>query len=185
MFRFARVSGLAVMLASSLAAPAAWAQQASGISGVVRDPSGGVLPGVTVEASSPALIEKVRTTVTDTQGRYVIGDLVPGSYTVIFTLAGFSVVRRDAFTLTSGFTAQVNADMKVGALEETITVTAAVPLVDISSGKRQTVETEPGLFRHVEVAGRGFRAFQLTSLLPQTGFDLHLSKMAEESMIGN
>ncbi|MEQ1911070.1 MAG: TonB-dependent receptor [Vicinamibacterales bacterium] len=127
------------MIVSSLAAPVAWAQQASGISGVVRDPSGGVLPGVTVEASSPALIEKVRTTVTDAQGRYVIGDLVPGSYTVTFSLAGFSNVRRDTFTLTSGFTAQVNADMKVGALEETITVTAAVPLVDVSSGKRQTV----------------------------------------------
>jgi hypothetical protein len=64
---------------------------------------------------------------------------VPGTYTVTFTLEGFSAVRREAFSLTSGFTAQVNADLKVGALEETITVTAAVPLVDVSSGKRQTV----------------------------------------------
>ncbi|HUR34773.1 MAG TPA: TonB-dependent receptor [Vicinamibacterales bacterium] len=113
----------------------------SGIAGVVRDSSGAVLPGVTVEASSPALIEKVRTAVTDEQGRYVIGDLVPGMYSVTFRLEGFSAVRRDAFALTSGFTAQVNADMKVGALEETITVSAAVPLVDVSSGKRQTIVT--------------------------------------------
>ena len=139
MFRFAGVLAVAVMIVSPFAAPAAWAQQASGISGVVRDPSGGVLPGVTVEASSPALIEKVRSAITDAEGRYVIGDLVPGTYTVTFALEGFSTVRREAFSLTSGFTAQVNADMKVGSLEETITVTAAVPLVDVSSGKRQTV----------------------------------------------
>jgi hypothetical protein len=61
----------------------------------------------------------------------------------------------------------------------------AQAFLDDWSGKRQTVETEPGLFRHVEVAGRGFRAFQLTSLLPKTGFDLHLSKMSEAQMIGD
>jgi hypothetical protein len=114
-------------------------QQSSAISGVVRDASGGVLPGVTVEATSPSLIEKVRTTVTDGQGRYLIGDLVPGTYTVTFTMEGFSTIRQQSFALTSGFTAQVSAEMQVGALEETLTVTAAVPLVDISSGKRQTV----------------------------------------------
>lgn len=127
------------MLASVIAVQVASGQQSSAISGVVRDSSGLVLPGVTVEASSPSLIEKVRTTVTDAQGRYLIGDLIPGTYTVTFSLEGFSVVKQESFTLTSGFTAQVNADMRVGALEETITVTAAVPLVDVSSGKRQTV----------------------------------------------
>jgi len=141
MFRFVCVLALAVMVVSPAVAPAVSAQQASAISGVVRDPSGGVLPGVVVEASSPALIEKVRSTTSNNEGRYVIGDLVPGAYTVTFTLEGFSVVRRESFTLTSGFTAQVNADMKVGGLAETITVTAAVPLVDVSSGKRQTVVT--------------------------------------------
>lgn len=141
MVRFVRVLGLLTVLVTVFAMEVARGQQSSAISGVVRDSSGGVLPGVTVEATSPSLIEKVRTAVTDGQGRYVIGDLVPGIYIVTFTMEGFSSVRQDSFTLTSGFTAQVNADLQVGALEETLTVTAAVPLVDISSGKRQTVVT--------------------------------------------
>jgi hypothetical protein len=139
MVRFVRVLGLLTVLVTVFAMEVAWGQQSSAISGVVRDSSGGVLPGVTVEAASPSLIEKVRTTTTDAQGRYLIGDLVPGTYTVTFTMEGFSTVRQQSFTLTSGFTAQVSADMQVGALEETLTVTAAVPLVDVSSGKRQTV----------------------------------------------
>src|SRR5262245_31909274 len=91
------------------------------ISGVVRDASGGVLPGVTVEAASPALIEKVRSAVTDAQGVYRIIDLRPGSYTVTFTLTGFSSVRREGVELSSGFTATVNADLAVGDVQETIT----------------------------------------------------------------
>src|SRR5438093_12027775 len=83
------------------------AQQASGIAGVVRDASAAVLPGVTVEAASPALIEKVRTVVTDAQGRYNIADLRPGAYTVTFTLAGFSTFRREGVVLTAGFTGTV------------------------------------------------------------------------------
>src|SRR5437660_4046827 len=93
------------------------------IAGVVRDTTGAVLPGVTVEAASPALIEKVRTAVTDDQGNYKITDLRPGTYTVSFTLAGFSVVKREGLELSAGFTANVNADLKVGSLEETVTVT--------------------------------------------------------------
>ena len=115
------------------------AQQASGIAGVVRDASGGVLPGVTVEASSPALIEKVRTVVSDAEGRYGIVDLRPGEYTVTFTLAGFSSLKREGVALGAGFTATVNADMKVGALEETITVTGASPLVDTQNTRQQQV----------------------------------------------
>ena len=117
------------------------AQQASasGIAGVVRDTSGAVLPGVTVEASSPALIEKTRSIVTDSEGRYNIVDLRPGIYQVTFTLSGFNVFRRDGIELTSGFTATVNADMQVGALTETITVTGESPLVDTRNARKQTV----------------------------------------------
>src|SRR5438552_9958730 len=80
------------------------------IAGVVRDPTGAVLPGVTVEAASPALIEKVRTVVTDGEGQYKVVDLRPGTYTVTFTLVGFSAVKREGVELTTGFTAAVNAE---------------------------------------------------------------------------
>jgi hypothetical protein len=109
------------------------------IAGVVKDTTGAVLPGVTVEASSPALIEKVRTAVTDAEGQYKILDLRPGSYAVTFTLAGFNVFKREGIELTTGFTATANAEMKVGALEETITVTGASPVVDIQNVRQQAV----------------------------------------------
>jgi hypothetical protein len=126
--------------------PAAWAQTASGtIAGTVRDGSGALIPGVTVEASSPALIEKVRSAVTDSQGLYRIVDLRPGTYTVTFTLPGFATFRRDGIELTTGFTAQVNADMKVGALEETITVSGETPVVDIQNVRQQTTITRETL----------------------------------------
>ena len=98
-----------------------------------------MLPGVTVEAASPALIEKVRSVVTDSEGRYNIVDLRPGSYVVTFTLTGFSTFKREGIELPSGFTATVNADMQVGALAETITVTGAAPLVDTRNARKQTV----------------------------------------------
>ena len=94
----------------------------SGIAGSVRDATGAVLPGVTVEASSPALIEKLRTAVTDSSGLYSIVDLRPGVYAVTFTLAGFRPVRREDLQLPASFTATVNAEMQIGAVEETITV---------------------------------------------------------------
>src|SRR6266566_3992092 len=103
-------------------AAAAGAQQTSAITGVVKDISGAVLPGVTVEASSPALIEKTRTATTDGEGRYNIVDLQPGTYTVTFTLAGFGTFKRDGIALSSGFTATVDAQLTVGALEESVTV---------------------------------------------------------------
>jgi hypothetical protein len=109
----------------------------SGIAGVVRDTSGAVLPGVTVEAASPALIEKVRTVVTDGDGNYKILDVRPGVYTVTFTLTGFRTVKRDGIDLPAAFTATVSADMQVGSIEETITVSGAAPLVDV-----QTVATQ-------------------------------------------
>jgi hypothetical protein len=109
----------------------------SGIAGVVRDTSGAVLPGVTVEAASPALIEKVRTVVTDGEGAYKLLDVRPGVYTVTFTLGGFNTIKRDGIELPAGFTATVNVELVVGSMEETITVTGAAPLVDV-----QTVTTQ-------------------------------------------
>jgi len=121
------------------ATSAAFAQQTSGISGVVKDSSGGVLPGVTVEASSPALIEKVRTAVSDGEGRYTIIEIPPGTYTVTFTLTGFGVFKREGLAIPSGFTANVDATMRVGALEESITVSGAAPLVDTQNVRKQLV----------------------------------------------
>ena len=111
------------------------------IAGEVKDATGAVLPGVTVEAASPALIEKVRTVITDASGRYQIVDLRPGVYTVTFQLPGFSTVRREGLELNTGFTATVNADMRVGGVEETITVSGASPVVDITNTRQQSVLT--------------------------------------------
>ena len=109
------------------------------IVGVVRDTSGAVLPGVTVEASSPALIEKVRSAVTDGAGLYRIENLRPGVYTVSFMLSGFSTVRREGIELTGTFAATVNADLRVGGLEETITVSGEAPVVDVQNTTQQRV----------------------------------------------
>jgi hypothetical protein len=132
-------AGAVVVAALALVPTAAAAQAVSGIAGVARDATGAVLPGVTVEAASPALIEKVRTAVTDGEGRYNIIDLRPGIYAVTFRLEGFSAVRREGIELPGGFTATVNAEMRVGAVEETITVTGASPLVDTQNVRQQTV----------------------------------------------
>jgi hypothetical protein len=140
MVRVAYVALLAAL--TTVLSPAESAAQAvsSGtIAGVVRDTSGAVMPGVTVEAASPALIEKTRSAVTDAEGNYKIIDLRPGTYVVTFTLSGFSTFRREGIELTTGFTATVNADMKVGALEETLTVTGASPVVDTQNTRTQNV----------------------------------------------
>src|SRR5947208_1277890 len=121
--------------------PVAAFAQTSAIAGTVKDTSGAVLPGVTVEASSPALIEKVRSAVTDGNGQYKIEALRPGTYTVTFTLPGFSVVKRENVELTSDFTATINGDLRVGALEETITVSAESPVVDVQNITTRTVMT--------------------------------------------
>src|SRR6266478_8126571 len=102
-------------------------------SGVARDVSGAVVPGVTVEAASPALIEKTRTAVTNESGQYTLVSLPPGRYTVTFMLPGFSVIKREGIEMVANFTAQVNADMKVGGVTETVEVTAETPLVDVQS----------------------------------------------------
>src|SRR6266540_4910604 len=119
-------------------APAAAFAQAT-IAGTVTDTSGAVLPGVTVEAASPALIEKVRSVVTDGSGQYQIVNLPPGAYSVTFSLAGFNTFKREGVELTGNFTATVNADLRVGVLEETITVTGEAPTVDVQNTARQGI----------------------------------------------
>ena len=108
------------------------------IAGVVKDSSGAVMPGVTVEAGSPALIERARSVITDEEGLYRIVNLRPGSYTVTFTLPGFATFKREGIELTTSFTATVNAEMKAGALEETVTVLGEAPVVDIQNVRQQT-----------------------------------------------
>ena len=113
------------------------------IAGVARDATGAVLTGVTVEASSPALIEKVRTVVTDGQGQYKVVDLRPGTYTVTFALQRFNAFRREGIELSAGFTAAVNAEMKIGSVSDTVVVTGASPVVDVQNSRtQQVIKTE-------------------------------------------
>jgi hypothetical protein len=114
----------------------------SAIAGVVKDSSGGVLPGVTVEASSPALIEKTKSGITNEQGQYRLVDLRPGTYMVTFSLSGFKTVVRDNIMLESNFTAPINVELSVGALEESITVTGDSPVVDVQTSQRQSVVSQ-------------------------------------------
>jgi hypothetical protein len=146
----------------AIGAAAAYAQTLGTIAGSVRDPSGAVLPGVTVEASSPALIEKVRTVVTDGTGLYRLVNLPPGTYTVTFTLPGFNTTRREAVEVSLGFTASIDAELRVGAIEETVTVTGESPIVDVQSAamtRSVTAET----FKEIPSSGSWI---QMASLVP-------------------
>src|SRR5215831_12539226 len=136
MRRFIGLAGVA--LVCLVLWPAA-ARAQSAIAGTVKDTSGAVLPGVTVDAASDVLIEKTRSVTTDGSGNYKIVDLRPGTYVVTFTLTGFQTVRRENVELPSEFTATINADLKIGALEETITVTTASPVVDTTSASKVQV----------------------------------------------
>ena len=136
-----RIVGFAAMWAVMWLAPTSAFAQAT-ITGVIKDASGAVLPGVTVEASSPALIEKVRTAISDGSGQYRIVDLRPGVYTVSFSLTGFNALQQTNIELAGSFTATVNAEMRLGSLEETITVTGEPPVVDVQSANRQRVLTK-------------------------------------------
>ena len=124
----------------AMAFPAVAAAQSS-FTGTVKDTSGAVLPGVTVEASSPVLIEGTKTDVTDSDGQYRITDLRPGVYTVTFTLPGFKQTRQEKVELRADFAGTLNATLEVGALEEAITVTGASPTVDVSSNAKVEVMT--------------------------------------------
>ena len=132
-----RFVGVLTGILLAILVPSVVYAQAS-IAGVVKDASGAVLPGVTVEATSPVLIEKVRSATTDGSGQYKIVDLRPGTYAVTFSLTGFSSVKREGVELSGTFVATINADLKVGTLEETITVSAESPIVDVQSVRRQT-----------------------------------------------
>jgi hypothetical protein len=147
--------------------PAA-ANAQSALTGVVKDTSGAVLPGVTVEAASPVLIEKTRSTVTDESGGFKIVDLRPGIYSLTFSLEGFSTVKREGLELPSNFTMTVNIDLKVGALEETLTVTGSSPVVDVQSTtkaqvlNRETLDAIPS-GRTIQAMGQLVTGISLSS----------------------
>jgi hypothetical protein len=132
---------LVPLLAVILFPASALAQGA--IAGVVKDVSGAVLPGVTVEVASPVLIEKTRSVTSDASGQYRVVDLRPGPYSVTFSLQGFKTVKRDGIQLTGTFVATVSADLTVGELQETVTVSGQTPVVDIQSVRvQQTMSNE-------------------------------------------
>jgi len=131
------VKRLAVAAAIVMLPTLAFAQGT--LTGTVKDASGAVLPGVTVEASSPALIEKTKSAVSDGSGQYRIIDLRPGTYSLTFTLPGFNTVKRDNIELSGSQTLTIAAEMKVGGLEETITVTGETPVVDVQNARRETI----------------------------------------------
>ena len=158
MFKYLRTI---VVLGSLLVLPAAVYAQAS-IVGTVKDASGGVLPGVTVEASSPALIEKTRSVVTNDVGQYSIEDLRPGTYTVTFSLQGFGTVKREGIVLSGTFIAAVNQDLKVGGVTAVVTVTGETPVVDVTSARNeQTFSKET-----VSDIPSGRQYFSFTALVP-------------------
>jgi Carboxypeptidase regulatory-like domain len=155
-------SGLVVCLVLLFMPVTALAQIGSGISGVVRDSSGAVMPGVTVEATSPVLIEGSRSTVTDGSGQYQIVDLRPGEYAVTFTLPGFKGVRREGIILSVAFTATVNIELQVGQLEESITVSGESPLVDVRNSVSQAVMSREKL----DLIPTGKDPFAVGQLIP-------------------
>src|SRR5438477_10649968 len=132
-----RALGVVAFVLSCLLPAAAHAQ--SSLTGIVKDTSGAVLPGVTVEAASPVLIEKTRSAVTDSTGAYRLTDLRPGVYTITFALTGFATVKREGLELPANFTMTINSELKVGALEETVTVSGLSPTVDVQSTTKAQV----------------------------------------------
>ncbi len=148
------------------------------VTGVVRDSSGAVLPGVTVEAASPALIEKVRTVVSDGNGQYRIVDLRPGSYSITFALAGFNTVKREGVELSGSMTASINAEMRVGAVQETITVTGSTPIVDVQSVQQQRVLTK----EIIDTLPTGRTTINVATLIP--GMQLSTTFSGEGQDVG-
>lgn len=171
MRRSGMAAAILVALAFSAVLPDAVHAQ-SAIAGVVKDSSGGVLPGVTVEASSDVLIERVRTVTTDGQGQYKIVDLRPGVYTVTFTLAGFNVFRREGIELPTDFTATINAELRVGTIEESVTVSGESPVVDVSTAVHTQVldrEAIDAIPTGRTIQGIGQLIVGISLSLPDTG----------------
>lgn len=133
-----RFAAFATLLVSTALFPSIAFAQGS-ITGVVTDTSGAVLPGVTVEVASPVLIERVRSAITDGTGQYQVVNLPPGGYIVTFMLSGFNTLKREGIEVTGNFIASVNASLRVGALEETVTVTGEAPIVDVQNTSRQRI----------------------------------------------
>ena len=179
----------AVVLVGALAIVGfASAARAQSIAGVARDESGAVLPGVTVEVASPALIEKVRAATTDATGQYRVVSLSPGIYTVTFSLPGFSSVKHEGIELSGTFTATVNGDMKVGALEETITVAGNSPLVDVQSVATQTVITRAVIdalpaARNIQAAAVMIPGVTTSGVVGQSGRDVGGSTKLQQPSI--
>jgi Carboxypeptidase regulatory-like domain len=153
-----------VLACAAVLASAAPIFAQSAVAGVVRDQSGLVLPGVTVEVSSPVLIEKVRTAVTDGSGQYKVVDLRPGNYTVVFTLPGFSTATREGIQLPAAFTATVNIELQLGSLQENVTITGAAPLVDVQNAVQQSVVNREVL----DAIPTGRNVFSVGQLIPGT-----------------
>src|SRR2546425_9793613 len=134
-----RVLNLLGALGCLVLLPTSVFAQGGSIAGVVKDTSGAVLPGVTVQIASPALIEKTRETVSDGTGQYRIVDLRPGTYSLTATLTGFNTFKRDNIEVSGIAVVTINADMKVGSIEETVTVSGETPVVDLQSTTKERV----------------------------------------------
>ena len=149
------LAGLALVVGLPLLASA----QTSAISGEVKDSSGGVLPGVTVEVASPALIEKVRSSITDGAGRYTIPALRPGTYSVTFSLPGFNTVKREGITLNSDFTARnltINT-INSGQTSFNGAVGGSAPLASLTTNADGTTRIFGGVItEHLLRDARGF-----------------------------
>jgi hypothetical protein len=155
------MKGLLVLLVLGIAV-SAHAQTLGTIAGVAKDATGAVLPGVSVEVASPALIEKVRNAVTDSSGQYAIISLPVGTYSVTFSLQGFSTVKREGIEILANFTATINAELKVGQVAETITVTGETPLVDVQ-GAITNRSVTPELIKSIPNGGT---MYQLAAMMP-------------------
>ena len=145
----------AVFVLSWLVILPASAYAQSALAGIVKDSSGGVLPGVTVEASSSSLIENTRATVTDATGLYRLPELTPGTYTLTFSLSGFATVKRENIDVTGSGVTTINADMRVGTVSETITVTGETPVVDIQTSTRRQIVLSSAVVESIP-ASRGY-----------------------------
>jgi hypothetical protein len=184
---------LVCAFALSISGPVSAQGDRASIAGLVQDSSGAVLPGVTVEASSPVLIEQSRSAVTDSSGRYTIVNLRPGAYTVAFTLPGFRTLRREGIILEGAFAAQVNVALAVGGVEETVTVTGASPVVDVQNTRTQVVINQdvlqalpvmrsiqdqanlvPGVVSRSTSAGQILSDFYINSMAARGATDQHI-----------